>query len=130
MTRHVYHPAMWLYLRMIQYAVIDATRGGRKRPSDEALLARDWIATSSGVGWRESGYLSFEHCCSVLGLDADAERVALLEQIDRSRDFDTPECWARLEALRAQEIDCPAIFATPRVVPALDQMCFAMEVRA
>lgn len=128
MKDHVYHPSLWLYLRMIQYAVIDATRGRHSQPSDEALLARDWIATSDGIDWG-GGFLSFEHCCSVLGLDTDAERVALLERIDRTRDFDNPECWHRLAALRAQDPEPQPVFAQMRCVPVLDQMRFFEGVR-
>jgi hypothetical protein len=149
-----YTPVMQFYVRFIQVALIDAncdlaifpeSRGvlqampapGSKptdRPTDAALLARDWIATSkkqgSGIGDQGSvkepkrRFVSFPECCEQLGVDPDAQRVALLNAIDEAGDFDNDETWVRLEEISATEPpdDDEPLFEAWRIVPALDQM--------
>jgi hypothetical protein len=100
------------------------------RPTDEALLARDWIARSEAaptwayaLGARHE-FMSFPECCQILGLDAEVERVVLLEVIDKAVDTDNDEAWARLDELSTREPqdDVEPLFDAPRVVPALDQL--------
>jgi hypothetical protein len=139
-----YTPVMQFYVRFIQVALIDAncdlaifpeSRGvlqampapGAKptdRPTDAALLARDWIATSAPGSVSKRRFVSFPECCEQLGIDADAERVALLNAIDEAGDFDNDETWERLEAISATEPpdDDEPLFEAWRIVPALDQM--------
>ncbi len=100
------------------------------RPTDEALLARDWIARSEAAPtWAYAlgaahEFMSFPECCQILGIDAEVERVALLEVIDKAVDTDNDEAWARLDELSAREPqdDVEPLFDAPRVVPALDQL--------
>jgi hypothetical protein len=127
--RWVYTPALWFYFRMIEVAYLDARTftmppGAEKlQPTDEALLARDWIARSTPAG-KGPDFMSFPECCEMLGLDAERERTALLAAIDSAVDLDTDEAWARLEDLSAREPvdDVEPLFDAPRVVPALDQI--------
>ncbi len=44
--RWVYTAALWFYYRMIEVAFLDARTKEGGNPTDEALLARDWIARS------------------------------------------------------------------------------------
>ena len=100
------------------------------KPTDEALLARDWIARSEAAPtWvyalgAEHEFLSFAECCQILGIDPKVERAALLEAIDKAVDSDNDEAWARLDELSAREPqdDVEPLFDAPRVVPALDQL--------
>ena len=100
------------------------------KPTDEALLARDWIARSEAAPtWAYAlgashEFLSFPECCQILGLDPDVERAALLEVIDKAVDMDNDEAWARLDELSTREPqdDVEPLFDAPRVVPALDQL--------
>jgi hypothetical protein len=95
------------------------------RPTDDALLARDWIARSeSPADGRVRRYLSFPECCGQIGVDVEASRTALLAAIDAAGDYDNDEAWARLEELSARELpdDVEPLFDAPRVVPALDQI--------
>ena len=76
---------------------------GPRKPTDEALLAHDWFLSSThGVefdGKRE--FVSFDEYCFWLGLNAEAERLALLEVIDAGEDaFYTDEACERLLALK------------------------------
>jgi hypothetical protein len=136
---------MQFYLRVIEVAVIDCncclglasiSRGvivalpkpaadPQARPTDEALLARDWIATSETLKPRgEWPFVSFPECCEHLGANVEASRMALLDAIDKAGDFDTDEAWARLEALSTSEPkdDIEPLFEAFRVVSARDQM--------
>lgn len=138
-----YNPALQFWWRFVQCTVADAMeteypagplRPGESwpidacRPSNEALLARDWIATSTpaGVFNGKRKFVSFDECCFWLGCNADAERVGLLALIDAGQDFDTTESWERLEVLRDGEPeDTEALFELPdmfRVVPVRDQL--------
>ena len=140
--RWLYTSALWFYYRMIEVAFLDArtivrTEGPLRPgealptyPTDEALLARDWIARSAPVpakvyvsGARHE-FVSFPECCEMLGLNADVERVALLDAIDNAVDSDNDEAWERLAELSAREPldDAEPLFNAPRVVPALDQI--------
>ena len=123
-----YNPALQFWYRFILCTLADAMQVEGGVPTDEAILARDWFATSEpGVeldGKRE--FVSFEECCHWLGLDVNHERVELLAAIDENADFDTDEIWARLEKLSSEEpeatdhlFDVPDMF---RVVPARDQI--------
>lgn len=135
--RWVYTPALWFYYRMIEVAFLDARTQEGGKPTDEALLARDWIATSEMPRYGNTvaasprmviraphEFVSFPACCQMLGLDAEQERVALLDAIDKAVDSDNDEAWTRLEELAAREPldDVEPLFDTPRVVPALDQL--------
>jgi hypothetical protein len=122
-----YHPTLTYWHRFILTAMHDAFQVEGGKPTDEALLARDWFATSSpGIevnGRRE--FVSFPECCHWLDLDVDAERVGVLAAIDAHADFDTDEAWSRLEVLSAAiPDDTEALFEVPdvfRVVPVRDQ---------
>lgn len=118
-----YDPVLWFSYRMVEVAYLDAKDQG-PTPSDEALLARDWIATSESLPpLTHSDFVSFPECCERLGLNVDAERMALLDRIDAGGEFDTDESWKRLAALEVavEEDDTEALFEAFRVVPALDQ---------
>lgn len=94
-------------------------------PTDDALLARDWIARSeTPEDTTQHRYLSFAQCCGVLGVDTDRSRMNLLAAIDAASDYDTDECWERLKTLSAEELpdDDEPLFDAPRVVPVLDQV--------
>ena len=119
-----YSPILQFYWRFVMTTMMDAQQIENGIPTDEALLARDWIARSEPDPDRE--YISFPECCAALGCDVDAERVAILEFIDKQGDFDTEECDARLDVLSAKNPDeTDHLFELPdwaRVVPALDQI--------
>ena len=132
-----YTPVLWFYYRMIEVAYLDACGKDGDRPTDEAVLARDWIACSESPAWEPAAqvsakcgrrYVSFPECCQMLCMDADVERMTLLEMIDRSQDCDNDESWARLEVWSASEPldDVEPLFDAPRVVPALDQLTLFM----
>lgn len=127
-SRWKYDPTLWFYWRFAMCTLADAMKSRCGVPTDDALLARAWIASSAGgeVVDGKRPYLSFDECCHWLGLDADAERLACLEMIDAASEFDTDECWERLEAL-SQDCDQESgehyeVPVWARVVPALDQM--------
>ncbi len=121
----VYTLVLWFYFRMIEVAFLDACTQESGSPTNEALLARDWIARSESVEAKAPHYfVSFPECCRVLGLDPEVESVALLNAIDKAVETDNDEAWERLEELSAREPldDVEPLFDAPRVVPALDQM--------
>jgi hypothetical protein len=121
----LYTPVLWFYYRMIEVAFLDARTKQGGKPADEALLARDWIARSESTSPRAPHeFVSFPECCRMLGLNPDAERLALLDAIDKAVDIDNDEAWARLEEVSAREPldDVEPLFDAPRVVPALDQI--------
>jgi hypothetical protein len=122
--RWVYTPVLWFYYRMIEVAYLDARPKENGAPTDEALLARDWIARSPSAPAGTHEFVSFPECCQMLGLDPERERLALLDAIDKAVDSDNDEAWARLEELAAREPldDAAPLFDAPRVVPALDQL--------
>jgi hypothetical protein len=124
-----YDPTMQFWWRFVQCTLQDAMQVDPEgKPTDDALLARDWFAASKPVpewnGRRE--FVSFDECCHWLGLNVDAERLALLELIDNHADFDTDDAWQRLEYLKAQEPEeTEALFEVPeifRIVPVRDQL--------
>lgn len=146
----LYTPVMQFYLRMIRMALFEALRvqgsspyvqgwdasgapmlddgpdfTSRYRLWDEAIMARHWIARPAPNPQtdREGWLLSFDAACEALGLNADHERVWMLDKIDAAADFDTDEVWARVEFLTANPPDesVEPLFEAPRVVPALDQ---------
>jgi hypothetical protein len=135
-NRH-YTPVMWFFWRAVEVALLDTREVlADGTPSDAALLARDWIATSElepefGV---ESKFVSFPRCCDALGVDCESNRWGLLNFIDAQAeslgtDFDTDESWERLERLKAETLvdDDEPMFALPewaRVVPTIDQGAF------
>ncbi len=101
---------------------------------DDAVMARAWIAreTPDRHG-DECGYiLSFEHCCEVLGLDADHEATWMLREIDECADFDTEEVHARVQWLTENPPDEveEELFEGMRVVPKLDQGSLFGEMAA
>ena len=98
-----------------EMAILDSL----KMPEPDVTAMR-----AAGAGRMPREYVSFPECCQMLGLDADVERVAMLETIDRAVDTDNDEAWARLEELSASEPldDVEPLFDAPRCVPALDQM--------
>ena len=128
-----YDPAMQFWFRFVQTTIHDALQVEDEKPTDEALLARDWIARSEpGVAFNgKREFVSFDECCHWLGLNAESERVALLALIDSKADFDTEECDSRLEyLLESEPEETEALFEVPeifRVVPVRDQgTLFAM----
>lgn len=123
-----YDPAMQFYFRFVMTALHDALRCESGLPTDEAILARDWFATSTPgfvIGERRE-FISFDECCHWLGINADVERIALLELIDGRADFDTDEAWERLAKLSVSNPDdTECLFEAPdifRVVPVRDQI--------
>jgi hypothetical protein len=135
-----YDPVMQFYLRMIRTAFDEAKSVGkleqpfpapfpRYEPGekwDSAIMARAWIARETPDRHEDrAGYLlSFEHCCEVLGLDADFEATWMLRQIDQCADFDTGEVHARVVWLTdnpPDEVEDEK-FTGMRVVPSVDQM--------
>lgn len=92
---------------------------------DEAIMARAWItrtaplASADPHGW----LVSFDAACESLGVNADHERLWMLEKIDACADFDTPEVYQRIDYLTANPPDevVEALFDAPRCVPELDQ---------
>jgi hypothetical protein len=135
--KFLYTPVLWFYYRMIEVAFLDARATVNGKPTDAALLGRDWIARSEPVARPANApalpweYVDFPECCRMLGLNPDVERTALLEMIDRAIETDDDECWARLEVLSASEQvdDVEPLFDAPRVVPALDQLTlFALDL--
>lgn len=148
-----YTPVMQFYLRMIRMALFEALRvegvtchylqmdealgfdDREMRLWDEAIMARHWIARPAPKPADDlEGYLlSFDAACDALGLNADHERVWMLEKIDAAADFDTDEVWERVEFLTENPPDLSEepLFDAPRVVPALDQGClFGMGAAA
>jgi hypothetical protein len=140
-----YSPAMQFFARFINVALIDCHcalavapvahgslvavtlpgANAKARPSDDALLARDWIARSEDPADKHSRrFLSFPGCCAQLSADVEQSRLALLAAVDSAGDYDNDEAWARLEELSAREPkdDAEPLFDAPRVVPALDQL--------
>ena len=91
------------------------------RPSNEALLARDWIATSTprGIFNGKREFVSFDECCFWLGCNADAERVGLLAIIDAGQDFDNADAWRRLAELQAGEPE-------ERIISSICRRCSAL----
>jgi hypothetical protein len=146
-----YDPAMQFFLRLVRTA-LDEARAVKGLPCptlpegygvwwgahadvwDRAIMARDWIARETPDRHAdECGYLlSFQHCCEVLGLDADREGTWMLREIDGCADFDTDGVHARVQFL----IDNPPdeveeeLFEGFRVVPSVDQGCMFGEVAA
>lgn len=149
--RAFYDPTMQFYLRMIRTALDEAKavkgvpciyreaaldplayEGVPSESWDSAIMAREWIARDTPDRHKdEDGYfLSFAHCCEVLGLDADYEATWMLREIDACADFDTDEVHARVEYLTnnpPDEVEEP-LFEAFRVVPQLDQMNMFAEV--
>jgi hypothetical protein len=143
-----YSPTMQFYRRMIEMALIDCncslgitalshgvmvalpnpSADPASMPTDEALLARDWIARSEAPApceeCEECRFISFAMCCEQLGANVDGSRVALLDAVDRTADFDSDESWTRLEVLSQAESkdDVEPLFDAPRIVPAIDQL--------
>lgn len=121
----LYTPTLWFFFRMIEVAYLDAKTKEGDKATDEALLARDWIARSESASPRAPHeFVSFPECCRMLGMDPEMERLALLDAIDKAVDVDNDEAWARLDELAAREPldDVEPLFDAPRVVPALDQL--------
>lgn len=144
-----YSPAMQFFARVINVALIDCgcvlgvapvshgtlvalplpgvhapVIGPRTRPTDEALLARDWIARSaSPMDGRTRRFLSFPECCSQLDVDAERSRLSLLATIDGVGDYESEDADRRLDALNDAELpdDYEPLFETARIVPAFDQ---------
>ena len=129
-----YDPSLQFWWRLAQCALQDAMKVDKDgRPSDLALVARDWFARSEpapkSIGKRQ--FASFPEVCHWLGLNLEAERVSVLEMIDKAGDFDTPECDERLEKLIQTNADDEIVmFEVPemfRIVPVRDQgSLFAM----
>ncbi|HZP03430.1 MAG TPA: hypothetical protein VFB43_00925 [Terracidiphilus sp.] len=122
-----YDPVLWFFYRFVEVAYLDAkTTLWSGEPSDEALLARDWIARSEDPPPHLiHDFVSFPLCCRVLGLNPDNERTALLEAIDKAVERNDEDCaWARLDVLSALEPkdDIEPLFDAPRIVPVLDQI--------
>ena len=95
-------------------------------PTDDALLARDWFATSEPGVCGAHDFVSVPECCWALDLSPDNERVQVLNWLDALIDSDTEDAWKRLERLPFQPAN-EAQISVPlwaRVVPVLDQMCF------
>ncbi|ADV83856.1 hypothetical protein [Terriglobus saanensis] len=117
-------PEALYYFRMIEVALEEAQDGKKGAPTDEALLARDWIARPTPKISDRLAYLtSFSHACFVLELAEDVIRCSLLGVIDRKQRFDTRECAERLAELQSHPLegDEVELFDAPRVVPVRDQ---------
>ncbi len=122
-----YDPTMQFYFRLAMCALHDAMQSRDGIPTDHALLARDWFARSDSIqpASTRREFVSFHECCHWLGLDTDTERIAILAMIDARADFDTDECWERLERLsESNPDDAEPLFEVPdmfRVVAVRDQ---------
>jgi hypothetical protein len=101
---------------------------------DRGIMARDWIARATPDRREdECGYLlSFQHCCEVLGLNADYEATWMLSEIDECADFDADEVHARVQYLTDNPPDDvkEEKFKGMRVVPAVDQMTMFGNIAA
>lgn len=93
-------PGLLYPRRLIDTALFDSKHTVNGEPTDEALLARFWIAQLVGkpkpreqflsdemhalylVAYREAFYGSFEWACDWLSIDVESERTKLLEEID------------------------------------------------
>jgi hypothetical protein len=121
-----YTPVMQFWKRLIETAMIDAEDVRDGMPTDRALLARAWFArpTPDPLLEPEDYATCFSFACHVLNLNEEAERVAFLAMIDTLGDYDTDECWERLEKLLSQplEEEPEEVFESFRVVPELDQI--------
>jgi hypothetical protein len=93
-------------------------------PTDRALLARAWFTrpTPDPLLEPEDYSTCFSFACHVLNLNEDAERLTFLSMIDSFGDYDTDECWDRLEELLSLSLEQEELFQSLRVVPELDQM--------
>ena len=136
---YVYDPVLHFFFRTLENALIDCncelmhvsnahgllwarpmpTATSNWVPSDEALVARDWVARSVIPG-DDTAFLSFEICCLALGIDPDKQRVQFLSAIDQAGDYDTDENWNRLDEVSSHEPadDEEPLFDALRVVPA------------
>lgn len=145
-----YDPAMQFFLRMIRTALDEAkaikgvinpyaafaaagipqsdwrTDCPDAQSWDDAIMARDWISRQVPDRHADQcGYLlSFEHCCEVLGLDANYEATWMLREIDECADFDTDEVHARIQFLIKNPPDDveEELFEGFRIVAKVDQM--------
>jgi hypothetical protein len=140
-----YSPALQFFARMINAALIDCKcclgfarnshgalvavplRGAAPDavPSDDALLARDWIAYSiTPRDLTQRRYLSFAECCRQLGVAWEQSRANLLAVVDKAADYSTDAVRERLAALRVADLpdDVEPLFDAPRIVPAVDQI--------
>jgi hypothetical protein len=121
-----YTPVMQFWKRLIETAMIDAEDCRNGVPTDRALLARAWFArpTPDPLLEPEEYATCFSFACHVLNLNEEAERLAFLSMIDAFGDYDTDECWERLEALQTKPLieEPEELFHSFRVVPELDQM--------
>ena len=145
-----YDPAMQFFLRMIRTA-LDEAKAVKGVPCpyaalgvactlsvmeswDSAIMARHWIARETPDPHEDPcGYLlSFEHCCNVLGLNADYEATWMLRQIDECAEYDEEEVHARVEFLTQNPPDDveEEIFEGFRIVAKVDQMSMFGKVAA
>jgi len=117
-------PESLFYFRLIETALEEAQDGKQGRPTDEAVLARDWIARPAPDLMDRDAYLtSFTQACDVLEISEVVIRSRLLQMIDAKHEFHTRECADRLAQLIAMPLegDEEELFAAPRVVPIRDQ---------
>jgi hypothetical protein len=117
-------PESLFYFRLIETALEEAQDGKQGRPTDEAVLARDWIARPAPDCMDRDTYLaSFTQTCDVLEISEIVLRSRLLQMIDARHEFHTRECAERLAKLIAMPLDGDEeeLFAAPRVVPVRDQ---------
>ena len=122
-----YSPVMWAYWRMCMFNLHEATKiGADGTPTDDALLARLWIATETSHRSPEYDF-SFSACMGILGLNEDSERYGCLNIIDEVSDHDTDECDKRREYLLENPpySDEDVDFDGYRVVPEVDQLQLA-----
>jgi hypothetical protein len=133
-------PEKFFHFRMIELAIANAKEVNLfGQPTDDALLARDWIARPKPDPHTDpDGFgRSFALCVYVLGsgeLERAAEADGLsaedfvrrwaLAQIGNEAMFAAPECVARLANLVANPPadDPEPLFEVERVVPVLDQL--------
>ena len=117
-------PLALCYWRQIEVALEEAQDTRYNKPTDEALLARDWIVRPSPARTDRLAFItSFQFACELLELPVDEMRARMLRVIDAKANFLTRDAIDRLERLKAEPLPGDEVerFAAPRVVPSRDQ---------
>lgn len=117
-------PLMLCYWRQIEVALEEAQDSKDGEPTDEALLARDWIVRPSPSRLDRAAFItSFQFACELLELPIEEMRARLLAVIDAKQQFNTRQCAERLTRLKSNPLpgDEDEVFTAPRVVPSRDQ---------
>jgi len=82
-TRNAHASPYLLYpRRMIDKAIADGKETHKGEPTEDALLAREWVAYRPDWKSPKDWYGSFEWCCHWLGLNIEQERNRATSEID------------------------------------------------